>query len=257
MHRKLASLRFLDVDSIPGKLNRLPADISDSELPSETIWMRYFHKLRRRLQKTFFPNEWDLVIRRWKSDKGDQTLRLDYDLHADSVVLDLGGYRGEWAGNILSRYGCTVHVFEPVASFANGIVTRFPNNDAIEVHKFGLGGYTRSESIGLSADGSSVFQVNGETESIQIVDVAEWMQHQTASHFGLMKINIEGGEYEVLERLLDTGLVSRVDDIQVQFHNIAPDSEARMKSILRRLEHSHGPTYQYPFVWENWRRRAA
>ena len=190
---KLASLRFLLVVSIPAKLNRLPADILDSELPSETIWMRYFNKLRRRLQKTFFPNEWDMVIRRWKSDKGDQTLRLDYDLNADSVVLDLGGYRGEWADNIHARYGCKVHVFEPVASFADGILSRFRSNDAIQVYKFGLGGRTRSESIGLSADGSSVFQVNGETEAIQIVDVADWMQQQTASHFGLMKINIEGG----------------------------------------------------------------
>ncbi|MDA1231433.1 MAG: FkbM family methyltransferase [Planctomycetota bacterium] len=219
--------------------------------------MRYFSKLRRRLQKTFFPNEWDVVIRRWKTDKGDQTLRLDYNLNAGSVVLDLGGYCGEWADNIHARYGCKVHVFEPVASFADGIANRFCNNDAIEVHRFGLGGSTRSESIGLSADGSSVFQLNGQTEAIQIVDVVAWIQQQAASQFGLMKINIEGGEYEVLERLLDAGLISRIEDIQVQFHNIAPDSETRMNSILQRLEGSHLPTYRYPFVWENWRRRAA
>ena len=219
--------------------------------------MRYFNKLRRRLQKTFFPSAWDIVIRRWKTDKGDQTLRLNYDLKRDSVVLDLGGYRGEWADNIHARYGCKIHVFEPVASFANGIATRFRSHDAIEVHQFGLGSSTRAESIGLSADGSSVFQRNGRTESIQIVDVADWIQQQATSQFGLMKINIEGGEDEVLERLLETGLASRMDNIQVQFHNIAPDSESRMNSILKRLEASHEPTYQYPFVWENWRRGAA
>ena len=101
--------------------------------------MRYFNKLRRRLQKTFFPSAWDIVIRRWKTDKGDQTLRLNYDLKRDSVVLDLGGYRGEWADNIHARYGCKIHVFEPVASFANGLATRFRSHDAIEVHQFGLG----------------------------------------------------------------------------------------------------------------------
>ena len=35
----------------------------------------------------------------------------------------------------------------------------------------------------------------------------------------LMKINIEGGEFELLERLLETRLISRIENIQVQFHN--------------------------------------
>ena len=33
-------------------------------------------------------------VDRWFADRGDQTLRLDYDLNENSVVLDLGGYHG-------------------------------------------------------------------------------------------------------------------------------------------------------------------
>ncbi len=219
--------------------------------------MRYLTKIQRRIQKKFFPTEWDKVIRRWKSDKGDQTLRLNYDLSPDSVVLDLGGYRGEWADNIHSRYGCQVHVFEPVQSFAEGIRARFQGNNSIHVHQFGLGSHTRSESISLSADASSMFQNKGQTQTIQIVDAAAWFDQEQIKNVHLMKVNIEGGEYELLERLLDTGLEKRIDDVQVQFHNFADDSESRMNAILQRLEASHQPTYQYHFVWENWRRRAA
>lgn len=35
---------------------------------------------------------------------------------------------------------------------------------------------------------------------------------------GLMKINIEGGEYELLERMIELGIINKVKDIQIQFH---------------------------------------
>ena len=39
----------------------------------------------------------------WVRDRGDQTLRLDYDLAAASIVFDLGGYEGQWASDIFGR----------------------------------------------------------------------------------------------------------------------------------------------------------
>ena len=219
--------------------------------------MRFLIKLRRSLQKKYFPTERDNAMRRWKADQGDQVLRLNYHLGLDSVVMDLGGYRGDWANEIHSRYQCRVHVFEPVLSFADGIVRRFSDNAAIEVHPYGLGRSSRTESIGLSADASSMFQQNGQRESIQLQDVAEWFQQHQVDRVALMKINIEGGEYELLERLLETRLASQIDNIQVQFHNIAEDSPSKMKQILQRLGDTHAPTYQYDFVWENWQHKAA
>ncbi|MCA9008814.1 MAG: FkbM family methyltransferase [Planctomycetaceae bacterium] len=219
--------------------------------------MRFLIKLRRSLQKKYFPTDRDRAMRRWRSDHGDETLRLNYSLNSESVVLDLGGYRGDWAHNIHERYGCTVHVFEPVQSFADGIVRRFDGNEAIHVHRCGLGSTTRDERIGLSADASSMFHSEGAQETIRIVDAAAWFAEHDVPRVDLMKINIEGGEYELLERMLDTGLASRVENIQVQFHNLAVDSETRMNNILQRLQASHQPTYQYHFVWENWQRSAA
>lgn len=39
-------------------------------------------------------------VRRWFRDKGDSTLRLDYPLNADSIVLDVGGYKGDFSALI-------------------------------------------------------------------------------------------------------------------------------------------------------------
>ena len=71
----------------------------------------------------------------------------------------------------------------------------------------------------------------------------------------LMKINIEGGEYDGLDKLVGTGLIKGIKSIQVQFHDFVPDAEKRVKDIHDKLQVTHIPTYQYEFVWENWQRR--
>lgn len=70
-----------------------------------------------------------------------------------------------------------------------------------------------------------------------------------------MKVNIEGGEYELLDRLIDTHLVELFSNIQVQFHPIAPTSALAVQRLRIELMKTHRPTYQYDFVWENWTRR--
>jgi len=189
----------------------------------------------------------------WFRDKGDSTHRLQYDLNASSIVLDLGGYEGQWASDIYSRYCCTVHVFEPVQAYAENIQRRFAGNAHIQVYPFGLGATNTEIQIGLSNDGSSVFQKTAQTETGQLVEAKAFFDRNGIGEIDLMKINIEGGEYEFLEYLLDTGLAVKIKNVQVQFHDFVPNAETRMKSIQERLSQTHSLTYQYEFVWENWR----
>lgn len=217
--------------------------------------MSFISRLRRRIQKKFYPTERDLVMRRWKRDAGDKKLRVEYALNRDSIVMDLGGFEGNWASEIYERYGCRVFVFEPVQEYAESITQRFQENSNIQIFPYGLAGTTRQEQIGLCSDSSSMFITSGQTQEIELVDAADWFSQHPIADVALMKINIEGGEYELLDRLIETGLVKKVRDIQVQFHDISPDSLARMKAIQQSLQATHSPTWQYQFVWENWRRR--
>jgi FkbM family methyltransferase len=195
------------------------------------------------------------MVKKWYTDNKDRDLRYDYNLKESSIVLDLGGYEGQWASDIFSRYACQIIVFEPIDSYAVKIQKRFSSNNKIEVCKYGLGASSRSETINIAADGSSVFSkvqnISG-VEKIQILDVKEWIEERGFGHIDLVKINIEGGEYELLERLIELNLVGIIDNIQVQFHAVADDSELRMDTIQRKLSETHQLSYQYKFVWENW-----
>ena len=50
-----------------------------------------------RIRRRGFRREYRAMVAQWYADGGDARFRVDYDLDAGSVVLDLGGYEGQWA----------------------------------------------------------------------------------------------------------------------------------------------------------------
>ncbi len=209
-------------------------------------------KIIARLRMSMFPTEHDKEIRRWWSDGGDERFRYDYELSNDSLVIDLGGYKGQWASDIYARYNCHLLVFEPVKLFAEKIKERFRKNPRVEVFCLALGKNRRQEVIALCDDGSSVYRDAPVKETIGFEDVAEFFAKHNIKSVDLMKVNIEGGEYELLPKLFESGLINRIKQIQIQFHDVVPDSEKCMKKLCSELAKTHRPTYQYKFVWENW-----
>lgn len=199
-------------------------------------------------------------VDRWFCDRGDKTLGVEYELNQNSLVFDLGGYEGDWTAEIIARYGASVFVFEPVLEYATRIRKRFLKNSRVKVFQFGLGGKDLNQEIHLAEEGSSLFSSpnvphGNAAVPISIRCAADFIAKESIKQVDLIKINIEGGEYDLLDHLLDTGLMTRVKSVRVQFHNFVPQAEERMAKIQERLSQTHVPTYQYKFVWENWTKK--
>lgn len=184
---------------------------------------------------------------------GDAKFRYSYPLTNDSLVLDLGGYKGEFAEKIFNQYGCSIEVYEPVAAFYNQCVAKFRGNDRVAIKKFGVADKNTSVEIGLAKDGSSVYVEGSQTERIDIVDIVEVIGSR---QIALLKINVEGPEFEIMERIITLGLQSQVRDFQIQFHDFdsVRDPIGRREAIQQALAKTHRKTYDFPFVWENWTR---
>jgi len=225
-------------------------------------WVRRWLKRLREAAGDARRSERDRRALAWIAAGKDRTLRQEYDLGPDSLVFDLGGYEGQWSSDIVARYLCRVHVFEPVAGMAEGIARRFDRNQLVEVHDFGLGPQTTTSRMRLDADSSSMVRTDtprgdapAEVENVRIVNFEAFLQEHGISDIDLMKINIEGGEYDLLEHLIEKEVVGLIRDIQVQFHDFVPHAERRMAAIQTGLSATHQLTYQSLFVWENWHRR--
>jgi FkbM family methyltransferase len=181
---------------------------------------------------------------------------FECDLNENSVVFDVGGYEGNWTSDVYSMYNCKIYIFEPVPDFADKIKKRFARNKNIFVNGFGLSDKTQTAEIALSSDSSSTINKNSEKKAqISLVDVMEFINQNKIPKIDLIKINIEGGEYALLNRLIDSDYIKNIDNILVQFHDFFPGAKAEMEKIRNSLAATHEPVYQYEFVWEFWKRK--
>lgn len=193
--------------------------------------------------------------KKWVKDKGSETLRLDYDeLDEHSIVFDIGGYKGQWASDIFSKYLCQIYIFEPIRKYASVIKKRFKKNSKIHVYFFGLSDKNKKTRIAVEEDSSSIYKKGQESAEIEIVNITEFLKSNNIQHIDLMKINIEGEEYDLLDALVQSGFVENIMNIQVQFHDFVENAESRMKKVQSELSKTHKLTYQYLFVFENWKR---
>lgn len=194
-------------------------------------------------------------VQPWFAVKGDQSLRLNYDLNSDSLVFDVGGYKGEFAADILCKYDSNIYVFEPIKDFFEIIENKFIKNKKVKSFNFGLAGENANLQISLSDNSSSIY-LNGEkTEIIKLKSIVEFLEIHNIKEVDLIKINIEGGEYELLESLIANNFINMFKNIQVQFHDfLIENAKGRMNEIQENLSKTHKLTYQYEFVWENWER---
>jgi FkbM family methyltransferase len=194
-------------------------------------------------------NEFD----RWFSDGGDLRYRYDYDLNKDSIVFDVGGYEGTFSKKINDDFGCNIFIFEPMKYYHDLILNKFIFDPNIKVHNFGLSKLTEDIKIFHSGDASSIFKESDSYEIVTLKNISDFINDNNITKIDLLKINIEGSEYDLLERLIECDKLNIIDNIQVQFHSFVPNCVERRNSIREHLRKTHDETYCYEFVWENWK----
>lgn len=172
-------------------------------------------------------------------------LRYEYDLKPDDLVIDIGAYMGEWATEIFARYGCKLIVIEPgpwIVGFEHGEVINKAASTRNGTLKFG-GAYYYSSAH------------EDPTHEYECFDITSLLSKY--DEIAMVKINIEGAEYGLLDHMIDAGLHKRIGNLQVQFHLIeGKPVEEMYRAIATKLRETHHLSFYYPFVWENWKRIA-
>lgn len=191
--------------------------------------------------------------------------RILWDSVPTSPPLDIvvfGGFLGNSVEEWLNRVpGSRVHVFEPIPIFANELERQFIGQDVV-VHAFGVGPKREDREFRLLGDATFLSSLNrdvvGRNDASAhnvvfrpAVDVALLLPEK----IGVMEINIEGGEYELIPLLNETGILDRTNFLFVQFHDIGEETTLSISSSRTVLEESHEMVWCYELVWELWKRR--
>lgn len=184
-------------------------------------------------------------------------LLYEADLTTASIVIDAGAYTGEWAQEIMVRYGPTIHAYEPDPRNHKKLLKTAAAYPRLIPYAFGLGDKTETVAMTLELLGSNIYSDISKEDcvpwsEVQIHDIAETWKSLGFDRVDLMKINIEGGEFPLLERMAKTGLLEKVDCFLIQFHEWHPGAYHRRRKIRKALAKSHRLTWDYHFVWEKW-----
>lgn len=196
-------------------------------------------------------------VNRWFADGGDNRFRYDYDLNEDSVVFDLGGYHGVFAENIYAKFNCDVYVFEPYKPFFDIINQKFDGNEKVKVFDYGIYDQTSDVKFNAIGDGSSIAELTQENPNgtdLDNVKVKSFKDVYTDLNIGvidLLKINVEGSEYRILNHILENGYAKKIKNFQIQFHDV-PNAEQLLNEIRKKMSKTHKQDWNYQWVWENW-----
>jgi FkbM family methyltransferase len=197
------------------------------------------------------------ALSKWRADKGDYTHNITYDLNEKSIIMDLGGYTGVWAQQMIDKYNPNVYIIEPVPQFYTAAKNKFIKNNKVRLMCVGVSQDKKEGIIYLSRDGSSANQKNGNPVKVKLKNMENILYEFKLEYVDLLQINIEGDEYSLLEDMIKTGFINKFKNIQVQFH-LGVDNDINRREKIREglIENNFKIKFDYPFVWESWTKNA-
>jgi FkbM family methyltransferase len=150
------------------------------------------------------------------------------------VILDLGGNRGEFAGEMIARYGATMHVYEPLPELFESIAANANLQKFEEAIVAKAGPVTlvkpddRCATIHEGAPEGDAFTVKGVTFKTAL--------DRVGGEVDLVKMDIEGAEIDLLEQIPASDM-RRIRQMTVEFHDfLYPELTPRVEAIKRRID---------------------
>lgn len=188
-------------------------------------------------------------VSQWRNMNGQHFLTPNAyeDINENSLVMDLGFYRGEFS----KKFSCKVLAYEGSPSIYNEYGGNAQSNTILK--PYGLSSSDKTVLISKNRDSSSAFNVNkNNAEDMKLVDVVQEFTDESIEKVDFMKINIEGGEYELLDRMIESGIITKVNRMMIQFHK-EHEREITRDMITKRLEETHNRYINVDYVWEGWK----
>lgn len=202
--------------------------------------------------------DWWVWTGGWYQENGEENYYYNHPLTEDSVVLEVGSYRGKFAKNISERYHCTVIGYEPSSYSFAAALKETSGLERVMINNVGMGHcYEERILYDTHRDGANIFRDSSDDgksppETIQIVDVASVVR--AIGDIDLFVINCEGCEFVVFERLIEEGLIGNLDRIMIQWHLAEDRDEAWQWRICDEIAKTHLMEWNLG-AWELWRLR--
>lgn len=158
------------------------------------------------------------------SSYGGWVLR-EGSLDRNSTVYSFGiGLDISFDLSVISKYGCTVHAFDPTPKAIEYVKSQCPPANLI-VHALGLSNTDGMGSLFLPKNEQYVSasiekdSSKGDSISVQFSTLKTIMKELGHARIDYLKMDIEGAEYAVVSDMHDQNLFSCITQLAIEFHH--------------------------------------
>jgi len=169
-----------------------------------------------------------------------------------SILLDVGAHFGQTTVIAIDpKWGFKeIHAFEP-SKMAFERLKRI-KSEILICHNFGLfSNNTERELLNAGEVGASVYKRNPNSqqtkELITLLRASDWLSENLDWEKNIyLKLNCEGSEVDILQDLIDSGLISKFKAIYIDFDiRKIPGQEHRREVIEKQLFRLNVPFYSW------------
>ena len=188
----------------------------------------------------------------WIGVNGNETLITNYPLTENSWVIEMGGYEGWWTNKMIKQHNCKVLVLEPV--FHEALFNTFKDTPNVYILPKAITADKRKVTLNVSGDGTSETLVSsGHQVTVDSITLEDIIERHKMDQIGLIQMNIEGEEYNLLPALIQSKVILKTDNIHIQFHRTNGNYEEQRAAIQEGLRSlGFEMKWCYDYVWESW-----
>lgn len=194
---------------------------------------------------------------RWDKDLGNLYLVANYPLNENSWVIELGGYKGSWSSRIIGEYKCNILIVEPIPEYCKYIQDEYQNNPKVFIEANGISTEEKTIDISYNEDASSQYINKNEINiSVKCHTLEYYMNKYNIEKVDLMQVNIEGEEYPLFEKWIQSDILKKFHYLQIQYHFVGEDYKDRKNKIedgLRNLGFEN--QWDYGMVFTSWKNK--
>lgn len=168
-----------------------------------------------------------------------------------SVSFDIGSYTGASLIALRAKVKGSIYGFEPIPSYFTAACSRVQTMSNVRVYCVGVGNKDETKQLSLLGDRTSALLTSSQYQPCTFRAFSTIWRTLGIESLDVLHMNVEGGEYDIFQNIVEGNFLPRIKQILVQFHypeSYAPDRE-RIRSELRK---THNLIYDYEFVWERW-----
>jgi FkbM family methyltransferase len=157
------------------------------------------------------------------------------------IIFDVGANVGDWVKTVLSiNPSAQIHCFEP-SEKTFGILCSNKFSENVVLNQLGLGSKKEQKEFFTYGDGSvinSVYNRSGiaskpvSQETVLIDTVSDYCREKNVEKIDLLKIDVEGGEFEVIKGAGDLINNGRIKVVQFEYGGTFIDAGVLLKDVF-------------------------